>query len=146
MFENYKDALFNEKIIRLQQRFRNYNHKVYTEEGNKIALSSNDDKRMQTYDKVTTFLYEQTYLKCARMKCYQKINNMLIKSLLIKINRDIIVTIQISNCVTQVLEGVSTAKISKAWVGSGLHFYQNYYTFNSIFLLNNRCKHIYIYF
>ena len=81
MFENYKDVLFNDKIIiRLQQRFRSYNHKVYAEEGNKIALSSNDDKRIQTYDKVTTFPYEQAYLKCARMKCYQKINGILIKS------------------------------------------------------------------
>ena len=45
MFENYKDALFNDKIIiRSQQRFRSYNHKVYTEEVNKIALSSNDDE------------------------------------------------------------------------------------------------------
>ena len=52
MFENYKDALFNDKtIIRSQQRFRSYNHKVYTEEVNKIARSSNDDKRIQTYDK-----------------------------------------------------------------------------------------------
>ena len=49
MFENYKDALFNDKIIiRSQKRFRSYNHKVYTEEVNKIALSSNDDKRIQT--------------------------------------------------------------------------------------------------
>ena len=58
MFENYKDALFNDKIIvRSQQRFRSYSHKVYTEEVDKIALSSNDDKRIQTYDRVTTFLY-----------------------------------------------------------------------------------------
>ena len=47
----------NEVIIRSQQRFRSCNHKVYTEEVNKIALSSNDDKRIQTYDKVTTFPY-----------------------------------------------------------------------------------------
>ena len=30
---------------------------MYTEEVNKIALSSNDDKRIQTLDKVTTYLY-----------------------------------------------------------------------------------------
>ena len=30
---------------------------MYTEEVNKIALSSNDDKRIQTFDKVTTYLY-----------------------------------------------------------------------------------------
>ena len=58
MFENYNDLLFNNKvIIRSQQRFRSYNHKVYTEEANKIALSSNDDKTIQTFDKVTTYSY-----------------------------------------------------------------------------------------
>ena len=30
---------------------------MYTEEINKIALSSNDDKRIQTFDKVTTYPY-----------------------------------------------------------------------------------------
>ena len=56
--ENYKDALFNDKIIiKPQQRFRSDHHRVYTVEANRIALSSNDDKRMQTYDKVTAYLY-----------------------------------------------------------------------------------------
>ena len=56
MFKNYKDSLFNNKIIlRSQQRFRSDHHKVYTEEVNKIALSSNDDKRIQTYEKITTY-------------------------------------------------------------------------------------------
>ena len=64
MFENYKGALFNDVvIIRSQQRFRSYNHKVYNEEVNKIALSSNDDKRIQTYDKVTTFPYGANVFK-----------------------------------------------------------------------------------
>ena len=31
-------------VYRSQQRFKSYNHNVYTEEVNKIALSSNDDK------------------------------------------------------------------------------------------------------
>ena len=44
MFENYKDCLFNgEAILRSQQRFKSDHHKVYTEEVNKIALSSDDD-------------------------------------------------------------------------------------------------------
>ena len=30
---------------------------MYTEEVNKIALSSNDEKRIQTFDKVTTYTY-----------------------------------------------------------------------------------------
>ena len=58
MFENYKDSLFNDEIIlKSQQRFKSDHHKVYTEEVNKIALSSNDDKRLQTFDKITTYPY-----------------------------------------------------------------------------------------
>ena len=34
-----------------------HHHKVYKEEVNKIALSSNDDKRIQTFDRVTTYPY-----------------------------------------------------------------------------------------
>ena len=64
MFQNYKDSLFNDEVtIRSQQTFRSYNHKVYTEDVNKIALSSNDDKRIQTYDKVTTFPYGTNVFK-----------------------------------------------------------------------------------
>ena len=58
MFENYKDcALNNKNVYRSQQRFKNYNHDVYTEEVNKIALSSNDDKRLQTFDRIITYPY-----------------------------------------------------------------------------------------
>ena len=56
MFENYKDCLFNHKIIlKSQQRFKSNHHNVYTEEINKIALSSNDDKRLQTSDRIKTY-------------------------------------------------------------------------------------------
>ena len=56
MFENYKDCLFNEKIIiKSKQRFKNDHHEEYTEEVNKVALSINDDKRLQTLDKITTY-------------------------------------------------------------------------------------------
>ena len=58
LFNNYVDSLFkNEVLLRSQHRFRSDHHKVYTEEVNKIALSSNDDKRIQTFDKVTTCPY-----------------------------------------------------------------------------------------
>ena len=56
MFENYKDCLFNNKTIyRSQGRFKSYYYDVYTEEVNKIALSSNYDKRLQTSDRITTY-------------------------------------------------------------------------------------------
>ena len=58
MLENYKDCLFNNKTVyRSQKRFKSYYHDVYTEEVNKIALSSNDDKRIQTSDRITTYPY-----------------------------------------------------------------------------------------
>ena len=48
VFKNYVDALFNDKVlIKSQQRFRSDHREVYTKEVNKIALSSNDDKRIQ---------------------------------------------------------------------------------------------------
>ena len=56
MFEHYKDCLLNDKtIIKSQQRFRSDHHNVQTEEVSKIALSSNDSKILQTYDKITTY-------------------------------------------------------------------------------------------
>ena len=56
MFENYKDSLFNNKtIMRSQLRFKSDHHNVYTEEVNKIALNSSDHKRLQTFDRFTTY-------------------------------------------------------------------------------------------
>ena len=58
MFQNFKDCLFNNKTVyRSQERFKSYNHEVYKEEVNKTALSSNDDKRKQTSDRITTYPY-----------------------------------------------------------------------------------------
>ena len=58
MFQNFEDCLFNNKTVyRSQERFKSYYHDVYTEEINKIALSSDDDKRLQTFDKVITYPY-----------------------------------------------------------------------------------------
>ena len=64
MFENYRDSLFNNKtILKLQQRFKSEHHKVYTEEVNKTALSSNDDKIIQTFDKIETYPYRANAFK-----------------------------------------------------------------------------------
>ena len=56
--QSYKDCLFNNKTVyRSQERFRRYYRDVYTEEVNNIALRSNDDKRLQTSDRITTYPY-----------------------------------------------------------------------------------------
>ena len=66
MFKHYKDCLFNDiALLKSQLRFRSDHHKFYTGEVNKIALSSNDDKRIQIYDKITTYPYgTNTFMVC----------------------------------------------------------------------------------
>ena len=50
-FKDYTDSLFkNKTILRSQIRFKSDLHIVYTEE-----ISSNDDKGLQTFDKITTY-------------------------------------------------------------------------------------------
>ena len=57
-FNDYKDCLLNNKtVLKSQQRFKSERHDVHTEEINKIALSSNDDKRLQTFDRITSYPY-----------------------------------------------------------------------------------------
>ena len=52
---DYKDCLLNSEIIlKSQQRFKSEAHNVYTEEVNKIALSSNDDKRLKNFERITS--------------------------------------------------------------------------------------------
>ena len=74
MFENYKDSLLNDKIIlKSQQRFKSNHHRVYTEDVNKIALSSNDDKKIQAFDKVTTYPYGTNAFKVCESEMLSKI-------------------------------------------------------------------------
>ena len=50
VIENYKDCLFNDKILlKSQQRFKSDHHKVYTEEVNKIALQTSDGTETYPY-------------------------------------------------------------------------------------------------
>ena len=47
--KDYKDSVFdNVVILKSQLRFKSDLHIVYKEEVNKIAISSNDDKRLRT--------------------------------------------------------------------------------------------------
>ena len=67
--------LDNKILLKSQQSFKCDYHEVYTEEINKISLSSNDDKRLQTYDRIKTYPYgtnsfkvcESEMLKCKRL-------------------------------------------------------------------------------
>ena len=67
-FKNYMDCLFNNEVkIKSQQRFRSDFHRVYMEEVNKIILSSYDDKRLQTYDRITTYPYGTSAIKVCEL-------------------------------------------------------------------------------
>ena len=78
LFNNNLDSLFKNKVLyRSQQRFRSDHHKVYTEEVNKTALSSNDDKRIQTFDRVTTYPYGTNVFKVCENEMLLKKNKVM---------------------------------------------------------------------
>ena len=57
-FNDYKKCLFNDELIlKSQQRFISKTHDVYTENINKIALSNNDDKRIVSSNKISSYSY-----------------------------------------------------------------------------------------
>ena len=57
-FNDSKKCLFSDKLIlRSQQRFISKKHNVYTENVNKIALSNNDDKRIISSNKISSYPY-----------------------------------------------------------------------------------------
>ena len=71
MFESYKDSLFNSKtIMRSQLRFKSDHHNVYTEEVNKTVIK----KRLQTFDKITTYPYGTKAFKVCESEMLSKIH------------------------------------------------------------------------
>ena len=47
----------NKSILKTQPRFKSERHNVFTEKINKITLSSNDDKRIQSIDSIEKYPY-----------------------------------------------------------------------------------------
>ena len=57
--------VYGEVILRLLQIFKSDHHKLHTEEVNMIVLTSDDDKRLQTFDGIETYPYgTKTFKKC----------------------------------------------------------------------------------
>ena len=72
-FNDYKNCLINNEIIlKSEQRFKSEAHNVYTEEINKIALRSNDDKRLQTFDRITPYSYSVSVGKVCKTELLSK--------------------------------------------------------------------------
>ena len=73
-FDDYKDSVLKNKIIlRSQKRFKSDHHNVYTVDVNKIAISSNHDKRMQDFDGITTHAYGTSAFKVCESEMLTKI-------------------------------------------------------------------------
>ena len=69
-FEHYTYSLFkNKPILMSQQRFKSDHQIVYTEKINKVAISSNDDTRIQTFDGVVTYPYGTNAFKVCESEC-----------------------------------------------------------------------------
>ena len=57
-FNDYKKYLLNDELIlKSQQRFISKKHDVYTENINKIGLSNNDNKRIVSSNKTSSYPY-----------------------------------------------------------------------------------------
>ena len=61
--------------MRSQLRFKSDNQNLYTEEVNKIALNSNDNKRLQTFNSITTYPYETNVFKLCESEMLSKIHS-----------------------------------------------------------------------
>ena len=73
-FNDYKDcSLNNEIILKSQQKCKSERHDVYNEEINKIALSSNDHKRLQTFDRITSYPYKTSVGKVCKTELLSKV-------------------------------------------------------------------------
>ena len=63
----------NKAILKSQQRFKSEAHNVYTEEVNKIVLRSIDDKRLQTYDRITSYPFVTSAGKTCKTEILSKV-------------------------------------------------------------------------
>ena len=55
-------------MLQLQQRFKSEANNLYTEEINKIALSSDDDRRLGAFD-ITSYPYGTNAFKDVKQSC-----------------------------------------------------------------------------
>ena len=62
----------NQIILKSQQKFKSKAHNVYTEEINKVGLSSNNDKRLQIFDRITSYPYGTSVLKVCKRELLSK--------------------------------------------------------------------------
>ena len=71
--EDQKEVIeINKLILKIQPKFRSDKHNVYTEETDKIALSWNDDRKMQSINSKETYTHgtsKDLVCKKGEIKC-----------------------------------------------------------------------------
>ena len=73
-FNDYESCLLSqETILKPQQRFKSEGHNICTEEISKTALSSNDDKRLHTFNKITSYPYGANVGKVCNTKLLNRV-------------------------------------------------------------------------
>ena len=73
-FDDYRACLFNNNpVLRSQEVLKSELHDVYILKLNKVALSSNDDKRLLTFDKITTYPHGSRTGKVCKTELLNKI-------------------------------------------------------------------------
>ena len=75
----------NKLILKTQQIIESEKHNVFTEEINKIALSSNDDKRIQSIDSIEAHAYGRS--KAKKQQCNNNIIQQQYCDIIIKRNK-----------------------------------------------------------
>ena len=74
-FEDYNNCLQIEKIIlRPEKKFKNEANNVFLEELNKIALGSSNDKKLQTFNKITSQPYGVNAVKVCKTEVLGYLN------------------------------------------------------------------------
>ena len=90
-FNDYKKCIFDKNpILKLQQRFKSGAHNVNTEEINKIAWSSDNDKRFRTFDNITWYPYGTNAFKVCESEMLSKYEWLLLMIILMKTKQKII--------------------------------------------------------
>ena len=75
----------------MQERFKSEAHNVYTEEINKmISLSSDDDKRLQAFNNITSYPYGTNAFKVCKSEILSKYKWLLLIIIPMKIKQNII--------------------------------------------------------
>ena len=90
-FNDYKNCLLNsEVILKSQQKIKSEAHNVYTGKVNKIALSSNDDIKLQTFDRITSYPYGTNAEKVCKTEILSKYILLILLIIQMKIKQRII--------------------------------------------------------